>query len=213
VKSLLLKFHSVFLTCDYTYHCNKKALCLTRCRQSTTRPVRGVAFLDLLSSCIFRELYLSMSVGADSTTTIENVVSLVSCVELYLQEVGSALAQLRVMLNGSASYGRLDILAWAHERGYSHACSEEMSNCAVKHGQLAALIWLKDRGSPLSCTACNDATSHRHLNFLQWLRANGCSWDEETCYRAAAEGGHLNILQWARGAWMPLGYDHVSLCT
>ena len=31
---------------------------------------------------------------------------------------------------------------------------------------------------------------------LQWLRANGCEWDEETCYAAA--GGHLEVLQWAR---------------
>ena len=31
---------------------------------------------------------------------------------------------------------------------------------------------------------------------LQWLRANGCEWDESACYSAAA-GGHLAVLQWA----------------
>jgi len=29
------------------------------------------------------------------------------------------------------------------------------------------------------------------------LRANGCPWDEQTCYMAA-RGGHLEVLQWAR---------------
>ncbi len=32
---------------------------------------------------------------------------------------------------------------------------------------------------------------------LQWARANGCEWDEETCCRAAL-GGHLEVLKWAR---------------
>jgi hypothetical protein len=43
---------------------------------------------------------------------------------------------------------------------------------------------------------------------LQWLRTNGCPWDEHTCYwaakgdaetsRYAAKGGHLKALRWAR---------------
>lgn len=31
---------------------------------------------------------------------------------------------------------------------------------------------------------------------LQWARANGCPWDEETC-RRAVQGGHLAVLLWA----------------
>ena len=75
------------------------------------------------TSTNFRELYLS--VGADRTTAIENVVSSVPCVDLYLQEAGTSVAQLRVILEGAASYGRLDILEWAHQRGYSHACTSK----------------------------------------------------------------------------------------
>ena len=40
---------------------------------------------------------------------------------------------------------------------------------------------------------------------LQWLRANGCEWNEDTCMAAAMgtahhghTGGHLEVLQWAR---------------
>tara|TARA_B110000977_G_scaffold6923_1_gene9628 strand:- start:25726 stop:26136 length:411 start_codon:yes stop_codon:yes gene_type:complete len=34
-----------------------------------------------------------------------------------------------------------------------------------------------------------------HLEVLQWARANGCPWDEQTC-AGAAQGGHLEVLQW-----------------
>ena len=37
---------------------------------------------------------------------------------------------------------------------------------------------------------------------LQWARANGCEWDEVTCYYAA-KGGHLEVLQWARANGCP----------
>ena len=41
-----------------------------------------------------------------------------------------------------------------------------------------------------------------HLEVLQWVRANGCPWDERTCW-GAAEGGHLEVLQWARANGCP----------
>jgi hypothetical protein len=31
---------------------------------------------------------------------------------------------------------------------------------------------------------------------LQWARANGCPWNEDTCYWAV-EHGHLEVLHWA----------------
>ena len=35
-----------------------------------------------------------------------------------------------------------------------------------------------------------------HLEVLQWARANGCPWNEWTCFQAA-QCGHLDVLQWA----------------
>jgi len=35
-----------------------------------------------------------------------------------------------------------------------------------------------------------------HLEVLQWMRANGCLWDERTC-EIAAQNDHLEVLQWA----------------
>ena len=36
-----------------------------------------------------------------------------------------------------------------------------------------------------------------HLDVLQWLRANGCPWDTNTCIYAA-KGGHFELLKWAK---------------
>ena len=41
-----------------------------------------------------------------------------------------------------------------------------------------------------------------HLELLQWARANGCLWNEDTCWMAAG-GGHLEMLQWARANGCP----------
>ena len=44
---------------------------------------------------------------------------------------------------------------------------------------------------------CETAARHGALASLQWARANGCTWDADTC-SGAAKGGHLAVLQWAR---------------
>ena len=44
---------------------------------------------------------------------------------------------------------------------------------------------------------------------LQWLRENGCPWDEETC-ALAAEGGHLEVLQWMRANGCPWNWRTVE---
>ena len=55
---------------------------------------------------------------------------------------------------------------------------------------------------------CEGAARSGHLEVLQWLRANGCPWDEWTC-KYAAEGGHLEVLQWARANGCPWDEKHV----
>src|ERR1700679_142126 len=49
---------------------------------------------------------------------------------------------------------------------------------------------------------CSYAALGGNLDVLQWLRANGCPWDEFTCSQAAL-GVHLDVLQWARANGCP----------
>ena len=41
------------------------------------------------------------------------------------------------------------------------------------------------------------AAVNGHLEVLQWLRANGCPWNANTC-AWAARNGHLELMNWAR---------------
>ena len=43
------------------------------------------------------------------------------------------------------------------------------------------------------CWSCRE----RHLEILQWLRAEGCPGDAMTCFEAIT-GGHVETLRWAR---------------
>ena len=55
---------------------------------------------------------------------------------------------------------------------------------------------------------CSYAAGGGYLEVLQWARANGCPWDEETC-TFAAKKGHNEVLQWAieNGCPEPLHYS------
>ena len=46
------------------------------------------------------------------------------------------------------------------------------------------------------------AAYNGHLAVLQWARAQGCPWDENTCSCAAMDG-HLAVLQWAQAQGCP----------
>ena len=60
---------------------------------------------------------------------------------------------------------------------------------------MAPLQWLRAQGCPWDEWACWYAAIGGHLVVLTWLREQGCRWDESACVRAAG-GGHLPVLQW-----------------
>jgi hypothetical protein len=64
------------------------------------------------------------------------------------------------------------------------------------------LQWARANGCPWDEETCSAAAEGGHLAVLQWARAEGCDWDAWTCERAA-RGGHLAVLQWARGMGCP----------
>jgi hypothetical protein len=59
------------------------------------------------------------------------------------------------------------------------------------------LTVLRADGCPWDEGTCYWAAKGGHLEVLQWARASGCPWDANTC-AWAARGGHLDVLQWAR---------------
>jgi hypothetical protein len=97
------------------------------------------------------------------------------------------------------------LAAWAWELpGFRSAASGQMELCslAARGGHLPVLQWLRANGCPWDESTCEEAAGGGHLAMLQWANANGCPWDVSTSTSAAA-GGHLDVLQWANANGCP----------
>jgi len=86
-------------------------------------------------------------------TTGEVVTSSVSCVQRYFEDEGTARKQLEFFWENAARHGRVEVMQWAHQQGYSSAWGSNTCRRAAAYGKLQA---------------------------LQWLRENGCRWNADT---------------------------------
>ncbi len=85
----------------------------------------------------------------------------------------------------------------------SVACSASASQSASHAsflacgGHLKVLQWVRSQGCLWDEQTCTKAAEGGHLEVLQWARSQRCPWDKETC-AMAAHGGHLEVLQWVQ---------------
>jgi len=162
------------------------------------------AFIALIHST-FKIAYLA-NVSDNKITSGESVTSSILRAEKYFEDSGTDTEQLEFFWLDVARYGRVDIMAWAHEQGKSRVwnerfCGRNIGNqvCrrAAEYGHPAALQWLQQNVCSRNSGTSSAAARGGLLTTLQWARANGCEWNSYTCSLAAG-GGHLSVLQWAR---------------
>ena len=170
------------------------------------------AFIALVCNR-FKETYLD-NVSDEKITCGESITASISCARQYFEDAGTGGQQFAVFWCNTALYGRLDVMKWAYQRGYSRIwrqtvksmnhiigadhCLGTLTCCiAASSGHLDMLQWLRQNECEWNWSTCANAAAAGHLSILQWARENGCPWDRETC-STAAYGGHLTVLQWAR---------------
>lgn len=61
-------------------------------------------------------------------------------------------------------------------------------------GYLSLVQWARAKGCPWNEESCSNTSLNGHLEVLKWLRENGCLWNAYTCSNAA-ENGHLEVLR------------------
>ncbi len=66
---------------------------------------------------------------------------------------------------------------------------------AAHSGNLELLQWLRANGCAWDADTCSNAARNGHLHVLKWARANGCEWSSYAC-ACAAGAGRLDMLQW-----------------
>ena len=74
------------------------------------------------------------------------------------------------------------------------------------------LQWARANGCPWVEETCTSAASGGHLEVLQWLRVNGCPWNHRTC-AFAAQGGHSKLLPWAHANGAPEACEEDTVVT
>ena len=101
----------------------------------------------------------------------------------------------------AAGLGYLSTLKHLHRQGRLKLSQVEdtqkvLQQEAAAKGQLEVLQWLIANGCPWNADTCSWAAEGGHLEVLQWARENGCPWDNLTCCWAI-QYGHIELLNWA----------------
>ena len=101
----------------------------------------------------------------------------------------------------AAGLGYLSTLKHLHRQGRLKLSQVEdtqkvLQQEAAAKGQLEVLQWLHANGCPWNADTCAWAAKGGHLEVLQWARENGCPWDNLTCCWAI-QYGHIELLNWA----------------
>ena len=74
-------------------------------------------------------------------------------------------------------------------------------------GNLELMQWLRAEGCPWDHDTCCNAVNKGHVEVLRWARENGCPWQDWVRDMAAAELGYtddLGNLVYTRGSGLPL---------
>lgn len=131
----------------------------------------------------FKAVYLANTVSVNNKfTNGESITSSISCVQQYLEAAGTDTKQLSFVWYNAARYGRLKLMAWAHQQGYSRVWKE-------KYRSRETL-----RLRTIGVSSCEKAAEYGRIDALKWLQQNGCEWDNATCSGAAR--GLAGMLGW-----------------
>jgi hypothetical protein len=90
-----------------------------------------------------------------------------------------------------------------HAEADRHEEGKRFVESAAEGGHLAGLQWARAHGCPWDENTCAWAAEEGHLEVLKWVLANGCLWEDRVACAHAARGGHLEVLQWARANGCP----------
>ena len=116
------------------------------------------------------------------------------------------------LLGGEYVYFTRDWCAWWIKRfntseteGECMKSVKSVINVAAHHGYVDVLesdIPEEKKLLLVDARTCACAAVGGHLETLQWLRSQGCPWDERACAFAALDG-HFEILKWLKSEGCP----------
>jgi hypothetical protein len=110
--------------------------------------------------------------------------------------------ELRKCCKMAAFLGHLSILKLLVDFAYDEKrkCDSSMIDYAAAGGHLETVEWVHENQCTFRASTCNFAAGSGKLDILQWLRAKGCPWDERTTIYASTK----EIYDWAKENGCPM---------
>ena len=95
------------------------------------------------------------------------------------------------MAKVAARYGQAELVKWLCGEG-GFAMDEMVMWRAAQGGNLELVQWLRAEGCPWNYDTCTWAVEEGHVEVLRWVRENGCPWHAYVRDQAAAELGYTD---------------------
>ena len=95
--------------------------------------------------------------------------------------------------------GQVALVKWALAEGCpkerdQHHGSWTMAHVAARYGHPGLVKWLSGEGGFAMDKYLMQYAGSGNLQLVQWLRAEGCPWNWQTCYMVVEEG-HVEVLR------------------
>lgn len=161
------------------------------------------AFIALVCSR-FKIAYLA-HVSDDLVTTGDSVTSSMSRAKKYLEDAGTEIEKIALFWHSAARYGRLEVMEWAHQNGYSFMWQTvnwqgleclrlEVMELVREHDEHRERLEVMEFGSVLRFQTRIRDLALRQRFFAAGWRGQG-HYGKNIC-RIAAEHGQHDTSQW-----------------
>ena len=112
-----------------------------------------------------------------------------------------------LLFEAALENGHVHIVDWYHrEKSVDGWLPPALIRLRPPHKRYWDLGWDEEYNPHSRLSVVEKSIDDGHLPLLKWARDHGCSFDADTCSRAAWRG-HLHILQWLRSPEVDCPWD------
>lgn len=155
--------------------------------------------------CFNNAELMNWALGKNDTTLIQNLCTIsaregnIHVMEYMCEERGEILSKLKrkpEFCTEAASSGKLSMLKWLRDKGFSW--SSNTCSLASAGGHLAVVKWARMNGCQTDFRTSGFAAKNGHLDVLKYCKETGLEFGE-VVYHYAALGNQVEVLNWLKG--------------
>eukprot|EP00953_Heterococcus_sp_UTEX-ZZ885_P020733 11602-Heterococcus_DN1.PRE.2 len=98
--------------------------------------------------------------------------------------------------HSAGAYADTETLTAAHELGMQYSATTMIG--AARCNKLAVLQFLRDQGCAWNNLVIHQAIKRDDLEMVRWPHENGCEWSERCALKYAAQSGNIELMHWVQ---------------